>query len=133
MTYCTENNKVFNTTKILIMSALALIFNYAFIIGYTLVTVLLEYPGGITKCAGLQFKENQSKWVMIPTNIYYLMVTTSGIIADVALQRYYIHIALILSWNFQNSCFSWLKSLKTNKHNSCTFTRIIIIVEAHIS
>ena len=63
MTDHTENNKVFNTTKILITSALALIFNYVFIIGYTLVTVLLEYPGGITKCAGLQFKENQSKWV----------------------------------------------------------------------
>ena len=97
MTDHTENNKVFNTTKILIMSALALIFNYAFIIGYTLVTVLLEYPGGITKCAGLQFKENQSKWVMIPTNIYYLTVTTSGIIADVALQRYYLFPKLKIS------------------------------------
>ena len=90
MTDRTENKKVFNTTKILIMSALVLIFNYAFIIGYTLLTVLLEYPGGITKCAGIQFQENQSKWVMIPTNVYYLAMTTSGIIADVALQRYYI-------------------------------------------
>ena len=103
MTDRTENNKVFNASKILIISALVLIFNYAFIIGYTLLTVLLKYPGGITKCAGLQFKENQSKWVMIPTNIYYLTVTTSGIIADVALQRYYIHMILILPFNFQNS------------------------------
>ena len=97
MTDRIENNRVFNSTKILTTAALALIFNYAFIIGYTLLTVILEYPGGITKCAGLQFEENQSKWVMIPTNIYYLTVTTSGIIADVALQRYYLFPKLKIS------------------------------------
>ena len=88
MTDRTENNKVFNTTKILILSALVLIFNYAFIIGYTLLTVLLEYPGGITKCAGLQFEENRSILVKIPLYFYYLVLTTSGIFADFALQRY---------------------------------------------
>ena len=58
-------------------------------------TVLLEFPGGITKCAGLQFEENRSILVKIPPYFYYLVLTTSGIFADIALQRY------ILSWNFK--------------------------------
>ena len=85
MTDRTENNRVFNSTKIL---TLALIFNYALVIGYTWMTVLLEFPGGITKCAGLQFEENRSILVKIPPYFYYLVLTTSGIFADIALQRY---------------------------------------------
>ena len=87
MTDRTENNRVFNTTKILTITALVLIFNYAFVIGYTWLTVFLEFPGGITKCAGLQFEENRSVLVKTPPFIYYLGVTASGIFADLALQR----------------------------------------------
>ena len=97
MTDRTENNRVFNSTKILTTVALVLIFNYAFVIGYTWLTVLLEFPGGITKCAGLQFEENKSIWVKIPIYIYYLGVTASGIFADIALQKYILH--SLLSWN----------------------------------
>ena len=88
MTDRTENNRVFNSTKILTTAALALTFNYAFVIGYTWLTVLLEFPGGITKCAGLQFEENRSILVKIPLYFYYLVLTISGIFADIALQRY---------------------------------------------
>ena len=88
MTDRTENNRVFNSTKILTTVALVLIFNYAFVIGYTWLTVLLEFPGGITKCAGLQFEENRSILVKIPLYFCYLVLTISGIFADIALQRY---------------------------------------------
>ena len=88
MTDRTENNRVFNSTKILATAALALIFNYTFIIGYTWLTVHLEFPGGITKCAGLQFEENRSILVKMPLYLYYLVLTISGIFADIALQRY---------------------------------------------
>ena len=56
MTDRTENNRVFDTTKILVIAAIGLIFNYAFILGNCGWEVAYDQPGGITKCSGIATK-----------------------------------------------------------------------------
>ena len=90
MTDRTENNKVFDTAKIMFSAILCLIFNYIFIIGTRLVIVFYELPSGITKCYGVQVQEgyNGFNWTYIITAIYHLTVIICGTCADVALNRY---------------------------------------------
>ena len=56
MTDRTENNKVFDTTKILVIAAMGLTLNYAFILGNGGLVVAYDLPGGITKCSGIATK-----------------------------------------------------------------------------
>ena len=90
MTDLTENNKVFDTTKIMFSAILCLIFNYIFIIGLRLVVVHYELPSGITTCYGVQVEEghNGFNFIYIITAIYHLTVTICGTCADMALNRY---------------------------------------------
>ena len=46
MTDRTENNRVFDTTKILVIAAMGLTFNYAFILGNAGFVVAYDQPGG---------------------------------------------------------------------------------------
>ena len=90
MTDRTENNKVFDTTKIMFSAILCLIFNYIFITGTRLIIVFYELPSGITTCYGVQVQEgyNGFNWIYIITAFYHLTVTICGMCADVALNRY---------------------------------------------
>ena len=86
MTDRTENNRVFNDFKILAFATVSVIVNYAFVIGIFLLLVFedvwdLEQSA---KC----FKTNKSSFFLFFIAIYYLVVTFSGICADLALHRY---------------------------------------------
>ena len=88
MTDRTENNRVFNDFKILAFATVSVIVNYAFVIGIFLLLVFedvwdLEQSA---KC----FKTNESsfRWILILFAIYYSVVSSSGICADLALHRY---------------------------------------------
>ena len=56
MTDRTENNRVFDTTKILVIASMGLTFNYAFTLGSAGLVVAYDRPGGITKCSGIATK-----------------------------------------------------------------------------
>ena len=88
MTDRTENNKVFDTTKILVIAAIGLTFNYAFILGKTGLVVAYDWPGGISKCSGIA--TNGFPWIMLINNIYHLILIICGISADLSLHYYLI-------------------------------------------
>ena len=88
MTDRTENNRVFDETKILVMAAIGLTFNYTFILGKTGLVVAYDWPGGITKCSGIA--TNGFPWIMLINNIYHLILIICGISADLSLHYYLI-------------------------------------------
>ena len=88
MTDRTENNKVFDTTKILVITVMGLTFNYAFILGNAGLVVSYDLPGAITKCS--RISTNGLPWIMVITNIYHLMIIVLGISADLSLHMYLI-------------------------------------------
>ena len=88
MTDRTENNRVFDTTKILVIAAIGLIFNYAFILGNSGLVVAYDRPGGITKCSGIA--TNGFPWIILINNIYHLILIICGISADLSLHYYMI-------------------------------------------
>ena len=86
MTDRTENMRVFDDVKILKTAALSLTINYAFVIGTNILAVFLEDNWDLehdTKCV----KINGFKWIGIWSSIHYLVLTISGICADIALHR----------------------------------------------
>ena len=86
MTHRTENNRIFDTDKILMVAIGSLIFSYTFsITNYGLVTVL-ELPGGITSCAG-KFVTG-FPWIMVIIYSYHFTMILIGISADLALNRF---------------------------------------------
>ena len=88
MTDRTENNKVFDTTKILVIAAMGLTFNYTFTLGSAGLVVAYDLPGAITKCSGTATKG--FPWIMLITNIYHLILIIFGISADLSLHKYLI-------------------------------------------
>ena len=86
MTDRTENNRVFDTTKILATATMGLIFNYAFVFGNGGLVVAYDLPGVITKCS--RTSSNGFPWNMVINNIYHLMIIVCGISADLSLHKY---------------------------------------------
>ena len=86
MTDRTENNKVFNTKKILGIAAMGLIFQYALIICSGGLVAAYDLPGAITKCSGIS--TNGFPWIMIIGNMIHLMIIICGISADLSLHKY---------------------------------------------
>ena len=88
MTDRTENNRAFDTTKILVIAAMGLTFNYTFTLGSAGLVVAYDWPGPITKCSGIATKG--FPWIMLITNIYHLILILFGISADLSLHKYLI-------------------------------------------
>ena len=88
MTDRTENNKVFDTTRILVIAVIGLTFNYAFTLGSAVLVAAYDWPGGISKCSGIATKG--FPWTMLITNIYHLILIIFGISADLSLHKYLI-------------------------------------------
>ena len=86
MTDRTENMRVFDDGKILILAGISLIFNYAFVVGPNILAVFLEDNWDLehtSKCV----KINGFTWIGIWNSIHYLVLSISGICADIALHR----------------------------------------------
>ena len=88
MTDRTENNKVFDTTKILVIAAMGLTFNYALILGNGGLVVAYDLPGVITKCS--RTSTNGFPMITVINNIYHLIIIVCGISADLFLHKYLI-------------------------------------------
>ena len=88
MTDRTENDRVFDDFKILIVATISLIINYAFVIG-TFISLVFEDTWDLEQGARC-FKTNDNWFssILIVNAIYYSVVTFSGICADLALHRY---------------------------------------------
>ena len=86
MTYMTENNRIFDSKRILVAASGFLIFNDTFVITSTGLASILEVPGGITKCSGT--KVNGFPWIMLINMMYHITIILFGIIADLALYKY---------------------------------------------
>ena len=88
MTDCTENNRVFDDFKILAIAKLSMAINYAFVIGI-FIPLLFEDIWDLEQSARcFKTNDNSFTWTLILFAIYYLVVTSSGICADLALHRY---------------------------------------------
>ena len=86
MTLRTENNKVFDSKKILKVSVSFIIFHYTFIILAEGLITILELPGVVTKCSGLP--ANGIHWTFIVKFVYQKIGTIlTGICTDLALDR----------------------------------------------
>ena len=97
MTDRTEHNRVFDDFKILTIATLSVIFNYVFVIGIFIPLVFediwdLEQS---TRC--FKTNDNSFTWILILFAIYYSVVTSSGICADLALHRYVLVLVCIMS------------------------------------
>ena len=86
MTHRTENNRVFDSKKILAIATGCLIFNYTYVITVTGLVGILELPGAIVQCAGISI--NGFPWVMVINHIYHIIMISIGISADIALHQY---------------------------------------------
>ena len=87
MTDRTENHRLFDDVKILNITALSLIINYAFIIGTNILAVFMDNSWDLepnTKCV----KINGFAWMVILNFIHITVLTIAGICADIALHRY---------------------------------------------
>ena len=85
MTYQTENNRVFDTKKILVIAAGFLAFSQMIIILDTGLVTILEIPGSIMHCAGISDKG--FPWIMVIHFVYHTILLMCGIVADLALNR----------------------------------------------
>ena len=86
MTHSTENHKVYDSKKILVVALGYLFFNYWFSIVLTGSVTILELPGGITSCAGITVDGNP--WLMMINYGYHIFMILAGVWADLALNRY---------------------------------------------
>ena len=86
MTHRTENNRVFDSKKLLAIATGCLIFNYTYVITVTGLVGILELPGAIMQCAGISI--NGFPWVMVINHIYHIIMISIGISADIALNQY---------------------------------------------
>ena len=89
MTYQTENNRVFDTKKILVIAAGFLAFSQMIIILDTGLVTILEIPGSIMHCAGISDKG--FPWIMVIHFVYHTILLMCGIVADLALNRLVIY------------------------------------------
>ena len=88
MTDCTENNRVFDDSKILAIATLSMAINYAFVIGIFIPLVFEEIWESEQSLRCFKTNDNSFTWTLILFVIYYSVVTSSGICADLALHRY---------------------------------------------
>ena len=86
MTDRTERNKLFSTTKILVVATFSLILNYAFVIGSRFILFWSLPDNEPTTCFGL-FKTSHNKWLIISNGVYVSILGLSGIFADVLLNK----------------------------------------------
>ena len=91
MTDRTENNRVFDDFKILAIATLSVIVNYAFIIGIFIPLVFDDIWDLEQSIRCFKTNENTPTWILTLFVIYYSVVTSSGICADLALHRYVSH------------------------------------------
>ena len=91
MTDRTENNRVFDDFKILTIVTLSVIVNYAFVIGISIPLVFEDIWDLEQSARCFKTNENSFTWILILCTIYYSVVTSSGICADLALHRYVSH------------------------------------------
>jgi hypothetical protein len=78
--------RVFDDGKIIILAGITLIFNYVFVVGPNILAVFLEDNWDLehtSKCV----KINGFTWIGIWNSIHYLILSVSGICADIALHR----------------------------------------------
>ena len=85
MTDKTENNRVFDDKKILVLSSVFSILHYMLHLFGDGVTTVMELPGAITKCSGIS--TNGFPWTVVVKFIYNLAVILTGIAMDLALNR----------------------------------------------
>ena len=88
MTHRTENHRVFNDFKILAIATLSVIVNYAFVIGIFIPLVFEDIWESEQSLRCFKTNDNSFTWTLILFAIYYSVVTSSGICADLALHRY---------------------------------------------
>ena len=88
MTDRTENHRVFNDFKILAIASLSVIVNYAFVIGILIPLVIEDICDLEQRLRCFKTNDNNVTWTLILFAIYYSVVTSSGICADLALHRY---------------------------------------------
>ena len=88
MTDRTKNNRVFDDFKILTVAALSVILNYAFVIGIFIPHVFEDIWDLEQSERCFKTNDNSFTWILILITIYYSVVTSSGICADLALQKY---------------------------------------------
>ena len=88
MTDRTENHRVFNDFKILAIATLSVIVNYAFVIGILIPLVIEDICDLEQRLRCFKTNDNSVTWTLILFAIYYSVVTSSGICADLALHRY---------------------------------------------
>ena len=88
MTDRTENNRVFDDFKILTGVALSVIVNYAFVFGISIPLVFEDIWDLEQSARCFKTNDNTFTWILILLVIYYSVVTSSGICADLALHRY---------------------------------------------
>ena len=89
MTYQTENNRVFDTKKILVIAAGFLAITQMLIIVDTGLVTIFEIPGSIMRCAGIS--EEGFPWIMVIHFVYHTILLMCGIVADFALNRSVIY------------------------------------------
>ena len=87
MTDRTEKNRVFSTTKILVITTLFLISNYIIVISIAIWRHFSILPNRIHKCTELILPINEVPWLTLFHGIYLLTITLSGISADIALNK----------------------------------------------
>ena len=86
MTDRTERNRVFSNTKIMVIAAMSLIFNYAFVIVPRYISYCPLPNKEFITCFGLLQKYHNEILISL-TGIYLSIVTLAGIYADVLLNR----------------------------------------------
>ena len=85
MTEETENSRVFDDKKILVVSFVFSISHYMLHLFGDGVQTFMELPGAITKCSGRS--TNGFPWIVVVKLLYNLAVILTGIAMDHALNR----------------------------------------------
>ena len=86
MTHRTENNRVFDSKKIMIIAIGCIIFNYAYVIIGLVLARILEIPGAIAKCSGDIIKG--FPLFMVINNVYHIILIFIGISGDLLLNKF---------------------------------------------
>jgi hypothetical protein len=86
MTHRTENNRVFDSKKIMIIAKGCIIFNYAYVIIGLVLARILEIPGAIAKCSGDNIKG--FPLFMVINNVYHIILIFIGISGDLLLNKF---------------------------------------------
>ena len=86
MTHRTENNRVFDSKKIMNVSKGCIIFNYAYVIIGLVLARIFEIPGAIAKCSGDITKG--FPLLMVINNVYHIILIFIGILGDLLLNKF---------------------------------------------